>query len=49
MVFMTGYAESTATLRDVLLKGSLFLQKPFSVADLANAVHSALAMKSAVN
>ena len=48
VVFMSGYTENSATLRDVLLQGSLFLQKPFSVAELANAVHSALTMKSVV-
>lgn len=46
VLFMSGYTENSATRRDVLLKGSPFLQKPFSVAELANAVHSALVLKA---
>ena len=46
VLFMSGYTENSATRRDVLLKGSPFLQKPFSVAELANAVHTALALKA---
>ena len=38
MLFMSGYTEDSAARRDILLQGSAFLQKPFSVADLANAV-----------
>ncbi len=48
VLFMSGYTEDSASRRDILLKGSSFLQKPFSVAELANAVHSALALKSAI-
>jgi two-component system, cell cycle sensor histidine kinase and response regulator CckA len=44
MLFMSGYTEDSAARRDILLQGSAFLQKPFSVADLANAVHNALAV-----
>ncbi len=46
VLFMSGYTENSAARRDVLLKGSPFLQKPFSVAELANAVHSTLALKA---
>ncbi len=45
VLFMSGYTEDSATRREILLKGSSFLQKPFSVADLSGAVHNALAMK----
>jgi two-component system, cell cycle sensor histidine kinase and response regulator CckA len=43
ILFMSGYSEDTAARRDILLRGSPFLQKPFSVADLARAVQDALA------
>jgi len=43
MLFMSGYTEDSAARRDILLKGSAFLQKPFSVGDLSNAVQQALA------
>jgi two-component system, cell cycle sensor histidine kinase and response regulator CckA len=46
MVFMSGYTEDSAARRDILLKGSAFLQKPFSVGDLSNAVQQALAVRS---
>src|SRR5271165_1026386 len=46
MLFMSGYTEDSAARRDILLKGSAFLQKPFSVADLANAVQQALAIQA---
>lgn len=42
VLFMSGYTEDTAVRRDILLRGSPFLQKPFSVADLAKAVQDAL-------
>jgi CheY-like chemotaxis protein len=48
MLFMSGYTEDSAARRDILLQGSAFLQKPFSVADLSNAVHQALAVRSAI-
>jgi PAS domain S-box-containing protein len=48
VLFMSGYTEDSAARRDVLLKGTPFLQKPFSVAELANAVRSALALKASV-
>jgi len=44
VLFMSGYTEDTASRRDILLRGSPFLQKPFSVGDLAKAVHEALMM-----
>ena len=43
VLFMSGYTEDSAARREILLKGSAFLQKPFSVADLSTAVHHALA------
>jgi two-component system cell cycle sensor histidine kinase/response regulator CckA len=46
VLFMSGYTEDSAARREILLKGSLFLQKPFSVADLSTAVHHALATHS---
>ncbi len=45
MIFMSGYTEDSAARRDILLKGSAFLQKPFSVGDLSNAVQQALATR----
>jgi two-component system cell cycle sensor histidine kinase/response regulator CckA len=45
-LFMSGYTEDTAERRAILLQGNAFLQKPFSVADLSNAVHQALAVSS---
>jgi len=46
MLFMSGYTEDTATRREILLQGSAFLQKPFSVGDLANAVQQVLAVRA---
>jgi PAS domain S-box-containing protein len=48
MLFMSGYTEDSAARRDILLQGSAFLQKPFSVADLSTAVHQALAVRAAM-
>ncbi len=45
VIFMSGYTEDSAARRDILLKGSAFLQKPFSVGDLSNAVQQALALR----
>jgi two-component system, cell cycle sensor histidine kinase and response regulator CckA len=44
MLFMSGYTEDSAARRDILLRGDAFLQKPFSVTDLSNAVHQVLAL-----
>jgi two-component system, cell cycle sensor histidine kinase and response regulator CckA len=49
VLFMSGYTEDNAARREILLKGRSFLQKPFSVADLAGAVHEVLVLKSAAN
>jgi PAS domain S-box-containing protein len=46
VLFMSGYTEDSGVRRELLLKGSPFLQKPFSVADLASAVHAALLMRA---
>ena len=46
MLFMSGYTEDSAARRDILVQGSAFLQKPFSVADLSNAVQQALAVRA---
>ena len=43
VLFMSGYTEDSAARRDILMRNSPFLQKPFSVADLAKAVQDALA------
>lgn len=42
---MSGYTEDSAVRREIVLKGSSFLQKPFSVADLTSAIHNALVMR----
>jgi PAS domain S-box-containing protein len=42
VLFMSGYSEDSAARREIMLRGSPFLQKPFSVADLAKAVQDAL-------
>jgi CheY-like chemotaxis protein len=47
-LFMSGYTEDTAARRDILLSGSAFLQKPFSVGDLSHAVQQALAIAAIV-
>ena len=49
VLFMSGYSEDSAARRDILLRGSPFLQKPFSVADLAKAVQHALTAKLAAS
>jgi PAS domain S-box-containing protein len=46
ILFMSGYTEDDTSRREILLRGNSFLQKPFSVADLASAVHDALTLKS---
>jgi len=43
VLFMSGYSEDTAARREIVMRNSPFLQKPFSVADLAKAVQNALA------
>ncbi len=48
VLFMSGYTEDSASRRDILLRGSPFLQKPFSVADLAKAVREALVLPAGV-
>jgi PAS domain S-box-containing protein len=45
VLFMSGYSEDSAARREIMMRGSPFLQKPFSVADLAKAVQDALAPK----
>jgi CheY-like chemotaxis protein len=49
VLFMSGYSEDTAARRDILQRGSPFLQKPFSVGDLAKAVQETLAMQPVWN
>ena len=49
MLFMSGYTEDSAARREILLQGSAFLQKPFSVADLSNAVHQVLALRACLS
>jgi two-component system, cell cycle sensor histidine kinase and response regulator CckA len=48
VLFMSGYTEDNAARREILLRGSSFLQKPFSVADLASAVHDAITLKDTI-
>ncbi|MGA2369068.1 MAG: PAS domain S-box protein [Candidatus Korobacteraceae bacterium] len=43
VLFMSGYTEDSTARREILMRNSPFLQKPFSVADLAKAVQDALA------
>ena len=47
VLFMSGYTEDSASRRDILQSGSPFLQKPFSVGDLAKAVREALVLSPA--
>lgn len=49
VLFMSGYSEDSAARRDILLRGSPFLPKPFSVADLAKAVQNALTTSLTTN
>ncbi len=46
VLFMSGYTEDTAARRDILMRGSAFLQKPFSVGDLSNALQQALTLRA---
>ena len=46
MLFMSGYTENTAARREILSKDSVFLTKPFSVADLSEAVQRALTLQA---
>jgi two-component system, cell cycle sensor histidine kinase and response regulator CckA len=48
VLFMSGYTEDSASRREILLRGSPFLQKPFSVADLAKAVQETLLIPAGV-
>jgi len=48
VLFMSGYTEDSAGRREMLLRGSPFLQKPFSVGDLAKAVQEALLLPTEV-
>jgi CheY-like chemotaxis protein len=49
LLFMSGYSDDVGARRDILLQGSAFLQKPFSVADLSSAIHEALALREIFN
>lgn len=49
VLFMSGYSEDSAARREILMRNSPFLQKPFSVADLAKAVQDALASNTMPN
>ena len=42
ILFMSGYTENNAARRAILLKGSPFLQKPFSVGELSAAIQQVL-------
>jgi two-component system cell cycle sensor histidine kinase/response regulator CckA len=43
VLLTSGYTEDSAVRRDLLQPGNLFLEKPYTVADLSNAVQEALA------
>jgi FixJ family two-component response regulator len=43
---MSGYSEDSAARREILMRNRPFLQKPFSVAELAKSVQDALAPKT---
>ncbi|VFU12526.1 conserved hypothetical protein [anaerobic digester metagenome] len=42
VLFMSGYSANVITYRDILDEGMIFLQKPFSIQDLARKVRKAL-------
>jgi PAS domain S-box-containing protein len=46
VLFTSGYTEDTVARREMLRRGSSFLAKPFSVADLSGAVRRVLATRS---
>jgi DNA-binding NtrC family response regulator len=46
VLFMSGYSEDSAARREILMRNRPFLQKPFSVAELAKSVQDALAPKT---
>ncbi len=48
-LFISGYTEDNAARRDMLSKGSCFLMKPFTVADISQAVDRAIALQSVSN
>jgi two-component system, cell cycle sensor histidine kinase and response regulator CckA len=43
LVLVSGYAEETLDLADMLARGAIFVAKPFPPLDLARAVNAALA------
>lgn len=43
LVLVSGYAEETLDLADMLARGAIFVAKPFTPLDLARAVNAALA------
>lgn len=45
-LFMSGYTEDTVMRREILSQQSAFLNKPFSVADLSNAIQRALVRRT---
>ena len=45
ILFTSGYTASTIVQRELLREGSSFLEKPFSVSDLSNALHRLLALR----
>ncbi len=45
-LFMSGYTEDSAMRRAILGRQSIFLNKPFSVADLSSGIQRALALRS---
>jgi CheY-like chemotaxis protein len=47
LIFISGYADDTEALGDVMATGGILLSKPFSRAHLAEAVRTALAEEAA--
>jgi PAS domain S-box-containing protein len=45
-LFMSGYTEDAALRREILTRQSAFLTKPFSVADLSNALQRAFSLRA---
>jgi hypothetical protein len=43
---MSGYTEDSALRREILSRQSVFLNKPFSVADLSSAIQRLLALRA---
>ncbi|HZD32153.1 MAG TPA: hypothetical protein VE779_10885, partial [Candidatus Angelobacter sp.] len=47
VVYTSGYTEEAAARRELVEAPTIFLEKPYTVADLAGAVQRGLSLKSA--